>query len=55
MKRFFYILTIIFLASCKVCEPCVPEGVTGVASSGTFTKAAEMTGWATGENGIPIG
>lgn len=25
------------------------------AESGTFTKAAGMTGWETGENGIPSG
>ena len=29
--------------------------VTGVASSGTFVKDANMTGWTTGDNGIPEG
>jgi hypothetical protein len=29
--------------------------LSGVASSGTFTKAASITGWSSGESGIPIG
>lgn len=29
--------------------------VSGVAASGTFTKAASMTSWTTGANGIPSG
>lgn len=31
----------------------VTNWVDGVSSSGTFTKAASMTGWTTGVNGIP--
>lgn len=32
---------------------CTDDWVGGVAPSGVFTKAASMTGWATGVNGIP--
>ena len=32
---------------------CTLDWVEGVASSGTFVKAASMTGWTTGTNGIP--
>ena len=31
------------------------DWVKGVASTGTFVKAADMTGWTTGSNGIPRG
>lgn len=34
---------------------CTTNWVNGVASSGTFTKAASMTSWTTGSNGIPSG
>jgi hypothetical protein len=34
---------------------CTNDWVSGVASSGTFIKAASMTGWTTGVNGIPSG
>ena len=34
---------------------CTSDWVTDVASSGTFVKAASMTGWTTGTNGIPTG
>ena len=34
---------------------CTAKWVSGVASTGTFVKAANMTGWTTGENGIPEG
>ena len=34
---------------------CTDWWVDGVASSGTFVRAASMTSWATGTNGIPIG
>ena len=34
------------------CEPCI-NWVAGVASSGTFVKAASMTAWPSGANGIP--
>ena len=34
---------------------CTYNWVNGVAASGTFTKAASMTGWTTGVNGIPSG
>jgi hypothetical protein len=32
---------------------CTSNWVNGVAASGTFTKAENMTSWATGANGIP--
>ena len=34
---------------------CTSNWVTNVASSGTFVKAASMTSWTTGVNGIPTG
>ena len=34
---------------------CTTGWVDGVAASGTFTKAASMTSWTTGTNGIPSG
>jgi len=34
---------------------CTYDWLTGVAATGTFTKAGEMTGWTTGGNGIPEG
>ena len=34
---------------------CTNNWVSGVASSGTFTKAASMSSWTTGANGIPSG
>ena len=34
---------------------CVTNWLDGVASSGTFTQAAGMTGWTTGADGIPSG
>ena len=34
---------------------CTNNWVQGVASSGTFVKAASMTGWSTGNSGIPNG
>jgi len=34
---------------------CTNNWVNGVAASGTFTKAASMSGWSTGNNGIPSG
>ena len=34
---------------------CLKDWVSGVASSGTFTKAASMTSWPSGNNGIPNG
>lgn len=34
---------------------CTTNWVKGVAATGTFTKAASMTGWTTGTNGIPSG
>ena len=34
---------------------CSREWVDGVASTGTFTKAASMNGWSTGSSGIPYG
>ena len=34
---------------------CTNNWVSGVASTGTFVKAASMTSWTTGVNGIPTG
>ena len=34
---------------------CTYKWLNGVAASGTFTKAASMTGWGTGADGIPDG
>ena len=34
---------------------CTTNWVNGVASSGTFTKAASMSDWTTGSDGIPEG
>ena len=34
---------------------CTYDWVRGVASTGTFIKAAGMTGWSEDENGIPLG
>ena len=34
---------------------CTTSWVSSVASTGTFVKAANMTGWTTGVNGIPSG
>jgi hypothetical protein len=34
---------------------CTSDWVSGVAASGTFTKAASMTSWTTGTKGIPSG
>ena len=34
---------------------CTTDWVSGVAATGTFVKAASMTGWTTGANGIPSG
>jgi len=34
---------------------CTANWVNGVAASGTFVKAASMTGWTTGTRGIPTG
>jgi hypothetical protein len=34
---------------------CTSNWVSGVAASGTFTKAANMSSWTTGASGIPTG
>ena len=34
---------------------CTNNWVSGVASTGTFVKAASMNDWATGSSGIPEG
>ena len=36
-------------------EECTSYWVDGVSSTGTFTKAASMSSWTTGESGIPDG
>lgn len=41
------------LATDITASDCTLSWVDGVASSGTFVKAASMTGWTTGSNGIP--
>ena len=41
------------LATDITASNCTHEWLNGVASSGTFVKAASMTGWTTGNNGIP--
>lgn len=47
--------SIICLATDRSGRNCTYGWMTGVASSGTFTKAASMTGWPTGIHGIPTG
>ena len=34
---------------------CLTEWLKDVATNGTFTKASSMTGWTSGEDGIPSG
>ena len=34
---------------------CTDNWVSGVAASGTFTKATSMTSWTNGKDGIPSG
>ena len=41
------------LATDKSASMCTNSWVFSVAASGTFTKAASMTNWTTGNNGIP--
>ena len=41
------------LATDITAEQCTVGWLNGVSSTGTFHKAAEMTGWATGTSGIP--
>ena len=36
-------------------DGCLTLWLYGVASTGTFTKASSMTGWTTGDSGIPTG
>ena len=43
------------LATNTSARNCTKDWVSGVASTGTFVKAADMTGWTTGVNGIPSG
>lgn len=43
------------LATNKTASNCTSNWVTGVASAGTFVKAASMTGWTSGTSGIPSG
>ena len=47
--------SITMLATDISASSCLTEWVSGVASTGTFTKAAEMTLLQTGVNGIPEG
>ena len=46
---------ITMLATDISAESCLDNWVTGVSSTGTFIKAAEMTSLPTGNNGIPSG
>ncbi len=34
---------------------CTTDWLSGVAATGTFTKAASMTSWSSGASGIPSG
>jgi len=43
------------LATDVSASDCTSNWVDGVAASGTFTKAASMSSWSTGNNGIPSG
>ena len=43
------------LATDTSASGCTDSWLYGVAASGTFTKAASMNSWTTGENGIPSG
>ena len=43
------------LATDKSARFCTTNWLSGVAASGTFVKAANMTGWPTGTSGIPSG
>ena len=55
-RMFYYakkVNSITCLATNKTATNAVGSWVTGVASSGTFTKNANMTGWSRGGNGIP--
>ena len=47
--------TIKCLATDISASSCTSGWVNGVAASGTFTKAASMTSWTEGANGIPSG
>ena len=47
--------TVICLATGISAYDCTYYWLDDVASSGTFTKAASMTGWTRGESGIPSG
>ena len=43
------------LATAVTATNCTNNWVTDVSSAGTFTKASTMSGWSTGNNGIPSG
>ena len=43
------------LATNKSASDCTYNWVNGVAATGTFVKAASMSSWTTGNNGIPSG
>ena len=43
------------LATNRDADACTSEWVSNVAATGTFVKAAGMSGWPTGANGIPQG
>jgi len=45
--------SIICLATDISANSCTTAWLDGVASSGTFTKAASMSSWTTGNDGIP--
>ena len=36
-------------------DECVSDWLSGVADTGTFTKAADMEDWPDGDSGIPTG
>jgi hypothetical protein len=43
------------LATKVSADGCTKDWLKGVAASGTFVKASGMTGWSSGESGIPAG
>lgn len=47
--------TVTCLATNISANDCTTSWLNGVAATGTFTKAASMTGWGSGANGIPSG
>ena len=57
--QMFYLCTNLNYIKCMATDisasNCTKNWVTGVASTGTFVKAASMSGWTIGKDGIPEG